>query len=362
MISVLTATQAIGKLARSIFLHPGTDNVGVTDELLAQVVRRALCIMAPCATHELARAVSQSFPGVELDGESLTDRVDRIVESLIVYGDILEMRGLDDQAWSQGSSFVLRPAPPSFVARKNGSVVILGIAGEQITPLTGELESRVLYRGVLRIIPVGEGEELQGLLRDLGLLKLSEKAWLRLPAAESAAMHIASWRQQLAKEPAASPIDGLKVLDTSRSPAFYKDRWGNPEPKHSGLFVARRPQRYGADLWCLVELDKGAVRRFKDLTVPGDRLRPFDIAWRIQAAFDAVAENPQRFRISEHDASIRVVRFYSPIPSWCERHLSIVGQKTRADRCLVSFEIPASDLENEIKSLREALWMTEKSE
>jgi hypothetical protein len=361
MISVLSPEQAISKLAGSVFLHAETDGVGITDELLSQVVRRALYIMAPCGAHELARAVLQSFPSVELDGESLADRIDRVVESLIVYGDILEMRGLTDQAWSQGNSFVLRPAPPSFVVRRNSSVAVLGIAGEQITPLTGELESRVVHRGVLRIIPVSVGEDMQGLLRELGLLKLPERTWLRLPAVEPAATHISSWRQLLAKEPAASPIDGLQILDTSRSPTFYRDRWCNPESKHEGLFIARRPQRYGANLWSLVELERGVVKRFKDLTVPGDRLRPFDIAWRIQAAFDAVAGSPQRFGVSELDASTHLVRFYSPIPSWCERHLSIVGQKAKADRCLFSFEIPTSDLGNEIKLLQEALWMTENS-
>jgi hypothetical protein len=126
------------------------------------------------------------------------------------------------------------------------------------------------------------------------------------------------------------------------------------------MYVARRPQRYGAPLWCLVELENGSLRRFKDLSSRGDRLRPFDVAWRIQAALDAVAGNPQRFDISTVDASTTTVRFYSPVPSWCERYLSITGEKKAGDRALFRFDMPTAQQAREIGFLREFLWMTEK--
>jgi hypothetical protein len=296
-----------------------------------------------------------------LYSDALVERTGEIVEELIVFGDILEMRPRADSAWSEEKSFVLLPAPPSFVARKNGSVAILGVAGDQITPLTAELESHASYQGVLRIIPDADAD-VQAHLLDLGLLKLPEKTWLRLPDIQTAAAHIASWQTILAREPSSSAIDGLEILDTQRPATFYKDRWCKPERKHSGVYIARRPQRYGASLWCLVEVQNGALLRFKDLSVTGDRLRPFDIAWRIQAAFDAAAGKPQCFRRSEIDASTALLRFYSPVPSWCERHLSITGKKTKADRCLFSFEIPADQIANEISFLRDTLWMAANAE
>ena len=127
------------------------------------------------------------------------------------------------------------------------------------------------------------------------------------------------------------------------------------------MYVARRPQRYGAPLWCVADLEAGAVRRFKDLSLRGDRLRPFDIAWRIQAALDSVAGNPQRYEASERDASVAMLRFFSPVPSWCERHLAVVGQKAAADRCLFCFEIPPQELPGEIAFLRDTLWMKERT-
>jgi hypothetical protein len=359
MISLITEQEAFGRIFRSSFLSPLSDSSRLSDELLAQLARRAVAFTAPCAPHELAKVVCQSFAGTTLHPVELAERVDRVVEELIVYGDILEMRPAEAGSWSEGKRFVLLPAPPSFVARGNGTVAILGVAGDQITPLTAEIESRVSYRGALRIIPKPYESDLLIHLVELGLLRLSERTWLRLPPFESAAAHIASWLTVLSREPACPPLEGLELLDTKRSPTFYKDRWCKPDRQHSGTYVARRPQRYGTSLWCLAELENGVLRRLKDLNVTGDRLRPVDIAWRIQAAFDASAQTPQRYRCANISSSMAILRFFSPVPSWCERHLSIVGQKTKADRCLFSYEMPISQLASETKFLREALWLDE---
>jgi hypothetical protein len=99
------------------------------------------------------------------------------------------------------------------------------------------------------------------------------------------------------------------------------------------------------------------VRRLKDLSLRGDRLRPCDIAWRLQAALDSATGNPQRYEASELDSTTSILRFFSPVPSWCERHLAIVGQKTAVDRCLFGFYIPVAQLAGEIAMLRELLWM-----
>jgi hypothetical protein len=167
-------------------------------------------------------------------------------------------------------SFVLRPSPPSFVKRRNGSIAILGVAGDQITPLTAELDARIVHRGALRIIPQSGDEDMESLLIELGLLKLPENTWLRLPPLESAEAYLASWRKLLASEPASTSIEGLQILNTAKPPTYYKDRWAKPGRDHNGIYVARRPQRYGASLWCLVDLQSGTPRRFKDLSLRGD--------------------------------------------------------------------------------------------
>src|SRR5947209_9209258 len=99
----------------------------------------------------------------------LADRVDAVIEDMIVFGDILEMREQSSDALGLTDAFSLWPAPPSFVTRENSSIAILGIAGELISPLTAELEARVRHSGVLRIIDEPVDAAVPSLLEEMGL-------------------------------------------------------------------------------------------------------------------------------------------------------------------------------------------------
>jgi hypothetical protein len=356
MISAISMEAAFASLARSVFLG-GPLRDGLSDEMLVQLARRAIHVMAPCSAYQLRRALVEPLSrSCDADGV-LAERVDGIVETLTVYGDILEMRDGREDSLTRGN-VILRPAPPTFVRRRNGSFAVLGVAGDQITPLTEELEARIA-RGIVRTIEPLPGERLDVVFRELGLVELPERSWLRVPGIESASTHLAFWREQLIGQPKSSPIDGLRILDSANGASFYKGRWRPPDKRLSGLFVGRRPQSYGTDLWCVVELENGLCSRFLDLTVPGDRIRPCDVAWRIQAALDAVAGTPQTYRC-KRGRDNATLSFNSPLPSWCERHLAIVGQRTKADGCLFAVELPDADLAGEATVLRETLWMTER--
>ena len=352
-VSLVPPHEVLPQIARS--LRIANPSGGLTAQLLAQALRRAAHALAPCPRHELERAVHQSLKGLGLGDGDLRICTEETLETLLVYGEILEMRTATDDPWHT-SPLVLRPAPPSFVVRKNGSIVILGVAGDEITPLTSEMNARVAYQGVLRILSPDGSEDLRTLLREVELIELSENAWLRLPPAETATAYLATWRQNLSVTAPATAIEGLRILDTARPSSFYPDRWVGPGAAHSGMYVARRDQRYGAPLWCLVDLTDGAPRRFVDLVSRGDRLRPCDVAWRIQMAIDAKAGSPQRFRIRPLGPGY-ALDFFSPLPSWAERKLAVAGERTERHKCLVSYRIYAPDLEHERRFLRERLWL-----
>jgi hypothetical protein len=352
-VSLIPPDQVVVQVASALRIPDRTN--AVTPHLLAQALRRAAHILAPCSRPELERAVRQSFRGLGLGDDEVRERIEETLEALLIYSEILEMRAAVDDPWDT-SPFVLRPAPPSFVVAQNQSLIVLGVAGDELTPFSEEFNGRLVFEGVLRILPPVGDEDLRSLLRDLGLIELTEQAWLRLPSVESAAAHIAGWRQQLAAAPQSAAIEGLRILDTARPVFFYPERWVQPAPAHSGMYVARRAQLYGADLWCLVELERGVPARFLDLVSKGDRLRPCDVAWRIQMALDASAGGPQRFRIRQEKAS-PVLDFFSPLPSWAERKLAVVGQRAERHKCMLSYAVPASDTDNEIRFLRERLWI-----
>ncbi len=356
----LLPREALSSVGRSLQL-PSELSEALTDELIAQALRRAAFILAPCPSYALVHAARESLLGFGVQAEELDARVDDVVDALIAFGDILEMRAGGEDPWNLPDAYELRPAPPAFVLRKDGSIVLLGVAGDEITPLPGDGHSQIIYRGALRLIKADEGENLRALLKDIGLFELSEKTWLRVPAVESAQAHIRLWRELLSQEPASGPIEGLKILDTNKPPTFYRGRWQDPTKYSNGLYVARRPQRYGAARWCIVEFEDGVLKRFKDLVSPGDRLRPCDLAWRIQAALDRTAGAPQCYRCTVQNGLIRIALF-SPLPSWDERHLYIVGSKTATERGLFAYDVPRDALGSEVSFLSEMLWMAERVE
>jgi len=262
----------------------------------------------------------------------------------------------DPDAW-RTSRLVLRPAPPSFVKRDNGDVILLGVAGDQPTAVLGALAERVLYRGPLRTLvhPLPEGT--LDLLRSLGLVELPEATWLRAPATTAAQTFADATRNQLlATDVSTAPLDGLAILDPSRPVDFYSGRWRPPDKRDAGIFVARRQQAFSQRPWCLVELAGGAPRRMQDLIASDDRQRPCDLAWRIQTAFDAAAGAPQRLRTVAAGASVDL-EFFSPIPAFAERRLAVKGDKAVRPRCLFAYTLPAPQVALELAELADKLWL-----
>jgi hypothetical protein len=150
-------------------------------------------------------------------------------------------------------------------------------------------------------------------------------------------------------------VEGLRVIDPTRAVDFYRGRWSSAESK-SGRYVGRRPQAYGADIWCYVEVENGQPARLVDLPVSGP-LRGCDEAWLIQAAIDYVAGCPQRFTIRMVDSGVVAVAFYSPLPSWAQRRWETVGGPFEMSGCLFSYRIDKEDLEEELDFLADRLWM-----
>ena len=354
-ITVISQDAAFTRVAQSLRLPALAPGAGDYLPLIGQALRRAAHILAPCPRHELERAVRQSLEGFDFYAERLTDRIAEVLELLLAYGDILEMRTPTDDPWAT-SPLILRPAPPAFVPRKNGSMIILGVAGDEISPLSSEMDQRLAWHGVLRTLAPEGAENLRLFLTELGLIELSEKTWLRLPTMESAMHYRAVWSRRLSETQPASVIEGLQVLDIRRPPTFYSGRWVEPGSELDGMHVGRRTQRYGAPLWCLFDLARGVPRRFLDLASRSDRERPCDLAWRIQMAIDADVGTFQQVRLRQADHQV-ILDFFSPLPSWAERKLAVVGERTAPHRSLLSYQIPQAEIDETTTFLKDYLWI-----
>lgn len=321
-------------------------------QLLKPALRRAAYVLAPSARADLIRFVVEPLAPF---GE-LREATEAALDDLIIYGDILEMRRLSQEDWGAPAE-VLRPAPPTFVRRANGDVMILGVAGDHSSALTPDLETQLRDDGPVRRLEAKGDTGLPAHLKLLGFAQLSEQAWLRTPNQESAAAYLAHWRATLDAAPAlTNMVDDLEILDSARDPRFYAGRWRAPDSK-DGVFVARRPQLYGARLWSLVEMQGGRPHRLIDLFADDDRQRPCDFAWRIQAALDSLRGTPQRLRV-RRSASTAWIDIFSPLPAFAERRLALVGGKIAGSKCLYSYEIPTDHLVAETSALGSMMWMT----
>ncbi len=179
MIQMLTTDGVLARTANSLAL----DGSSISSETIAaQALRRAVSALAPCSRADALRFTRQPLANVIAEDD---DWYEALLDALIAYGDVLEVTPQDADVWRTGR-LVLRPAPPSFVRRTNGDLIILGVAGDQPSALLGELARQVQHEGPLRHLrqPIA-GTAIEH-LKALGLVELPEAAWLRAPVTMSA--------------------------------------------------------------------------------------------------------------------------------------------------------------------------------
>jgi hypothetical protein len=331
-------------------------------EAIAGALRRAAGFLCPCSGTTLVRAVSRPLEGLVPDMESLKQNIEETLETLTAHGDLLEHRDVAAEQDAQPGT-LLYAAPPSFVRRESGAVLILGIAPQRLSPLPDELEKQIRYVNHVRRLPGTAAGELAAELAQLGLVELSLEVWLRAPGAETAAQHLARLGGLLDAAAPSLEIPGLNLIDPTSSVRYYRGRWVQPRAQ-TGRFVGRRSQAYGADLWCYVEMDQGRPRKFLDLPLRGSRARGCDEAWRLQAAIDAQRGASQRFRVRQGPmgSKTKVIDFFSPVPMWARRRWDAVGEPVVNSGCLFSYCFLESEIDEELRFVHEKLWLAELTE
>lgn len=336
-------------------------------EAIAALLRRAASFTAPCPPRVLRECTMAALRGLVIpaqraDGnddeawERMRVLVTATMESLIAYGDLLELPVADGAA---GRTLYL--APPTFVRVAPTVLFIIGGRPDAVDELPYELRTRVQYIRHTRRIICDPHEALPDRLRAFGLVDLPSKMWLPPSRRELPAQAIARADTALASKTTHGEVVGLSILDPAEPPLYYTGRWRTPKGR-SGRFVARREQQYGADLWAYVELSKGEVTRLLDLPFDSQapEARGCDQAWQLQLAIDAVAGRPQRFRLrSSAPPGPVIVDLFSPIPQWARRKFDVLGEEISPSRSLLSYRFDQSVFETVRRSLQEELWLEE---
>lgn len=339
--------------------HQGDE--GIDSVLLAALLRRSAGMHCPCSRATLRASVVECTQALVAGETSRLQRIDDAIEALTVGGDLLELDDVTTEDSDVRQTWVFA-APPGFVIRPNGTAFIFGVVPDQDAFLPSSLGARVRYDGFTRSIDPQKGEDLADELREQALQELSESVWLKSPKPEPPDDFLSRVEKFLARQTSIMTIDNLKILDSSRPATYYPDRWVAPT-NQTGVFVARRPQEFGARMWCLIRLEEGAPVRLLDLPFEKTRWRACDTAWHLQMAIDHCRNHPQQYR---RHPDIRGVRFdfFSPLPQWSQRRLMIFGNPVLPKRCLLSYLIPSDQAEAEEKFLHSRLWLsrTEDSE
>jgi hypothetical protein len=236
--------------------------------------------------------------------------------------------------------------------------MLLGVRPEGAAIVGDDLAGRVEYERHVRLIRSGDSDSAADLLEAEGLLELASEHWLEAPRSSTAEEVLAGYVDRLQAAGPAGDIEGLRIIDPSSSATYYRGRWRTLRVADNGRFVARRPQAYGAALWCFTEVTGGEVQALVDLPALSPLSPGADEAWRLQAAIDALANSPQRTRSrTGGDQSSAILDLFSPVPSWLQRRLDAVGTPVLRGRgALFSYALPAEEAEEELEFLHQMMW------
>ena len=323
--------------------------------LLAALLRRSAGIHCPCSRTTLRASLLESLAHLSEDKQTLSERIDTIIEGLIVGGDLLELSDVATDDPDIKGTWVFA-APPSFVVRPSGSIFLLGIVPDQDTFLPQALAARISHEGFTRVIIQDSGEDLSTDLREHGMQELAESTWLKCPRAERPEAMLERHERELGLQPPSGAVKDLHILDPAKPVTYYRGRWTTPRSQ-TGTFIARRPQEFGAPLWCFAKLEAGSVVRILDLPLRKTRWRGCDVAWHLQMAIDSCRQTPQRYRRQDVGNEARL-DFFSPLPQWAQRRLMILGYPCHPEQSLMSYRLPSAEAEDEEQFLREQLWLS----
>lgn len=324
-------------------------------EAIAALLRRAASFNCPCTASTLISVVLQSLGVFEDQQRPTRDEVSDMLESVLAYGDLVEAPEITGTSKER----LLYLAPPAYVEISPVMFLLIGIVPDADYPLPDTLKPELEYANHCRRLHVKDNLAAIEILRQIGFVSLTPTSWLKSPNISVADHFLSRYSALLQDSGPAGKIDDLQILDSQRSVGFYPGRWAMLKG-HSGTFVARRPQPFGAPLWCYVRVENGMVKSLLDLPALETRWRPCDEAWHIQQAVDSVRGTPQRFKCrSSGSKDTVVVDFFSPVPLWARRRWDCVGTPVLPYKCLFSYSFAQAHLREELAFARDSMWLDE---
>lgn len=339
-------------------LGVGADGGLFTCVGIAASIRRAASFLCPATPRQLIDAVLEVLSPLRPSAADLRNEIAETLDLLIGNRDLVELRQGDTRAVR-----LVYLGPPTFVELEPGRYLVAGIRpfGQPLFELNS---GTVANDGANRSV-VLDGANPGNQLSAQGLQQVSRDTWVGRPASETAGSLLDRVAVKLDMALPAPDATQIRILDPEKPVRFYKARWRDLTSADSdmrGIFVARREQEYGADLWCAVRIIDGSPRQLLDFPIDDPVAPGRDEAWRLQAAIDADHGTPQQYRVTEIPGpeSKFLFEFFSPLPGWAERRVQLVGERLDPQRrALFAFAVSTASRDELRGFLDESLWMDE---
>jgi hypothetical protein len=350
-VRVVTPKEAEAASIEQLGLDPTALDFA-SPEALAELIRRIAAFVCPCSPSKLVLAglsLVEPLNCLESPRESISDTLD----ALTAYGDLVESNDISGESTGR----IIYLAPPSFVEVSSILYLLIGAGPDGCYPLPKELRAQAEPIAHYRRLRVTDAKAVRDALSQAGFLAVSSDTWLKAPSQSMPCSHRQVYDDLLQQSGVPGAMDELRILETQRSVTYYLGRWAAPS-KQSGRYLGRRPQAYGADLWCYVELKEGVATRLLNLPLLEIRWRACDEAWHLQQAIDAAEGHPQSYRRRKgHNAGTTAVDFFSPVPQWASRRWDYTGTRVVATGCLFSYVFGDDELEGELRFMQERMWL-----
>jgi len=319
----------------------------MSKEFLGSAIRYTASVVCPTSSRNLVSAVvgaMQSITGID----DLRERCRSVLDELVAHGDLVE----SEDILSETGNRLLYLAPPFFVRLNKAQALVVGVAPDGIDPVPEGV--RVELRGVKRVVDGIDDPSVTQKLKFAGIEELPYSTWAKSPDARPYQDVLKRFDRLIDRQSECGDIKGLRVLRWDTPNRWYRKRWDD-SGQLTGRYVARRPRKYGADLWCYVELAKGAATKLIDLPVGRTAERGCDQAWRLQCAIDALQGAPQQYRTTTNDGATVRITIHIPPPAWLLRRWECMG--TQAADSVFVFEFAPQVALKETKLLERELWM-----
>lgn len=322
-------------------------------EGLCASIRRAASLLCPATPRQLVDAVLEVLRPLSPDLKR--DAVAETLDLVVSIGDLLELRSAESAVRQ------LYLAPPSYVTVRPGRHLLIGVR-PNASPIDDEslIGASVEYEAHTRFLTL-ETDNPAASLAGAGLHRMTAEQWARVPREEPASTLIERAAFLLRQHQMPGEIQGLEIIDPTTQVQYYVGRWRELTSSDDGMLVGRRPQAYGAPVWCVLDVAGGIPRAVLDFPVDSSVMPGWDEARHLQAAIDHDRGQPQVFRIRSSglpDGS-RLLDLFAPLPSWAERYITLVGiPMSRSKGALLTYRVPLDAEESLTGLLSKSLWMT----